>query len=64
MEKEEEPTSKYVYIKQSHSPSTMEEQVESVTAPTTNVVNAIAENISIMDETRIQQYKIKPSQRI
>ena len=36
VEKEEEPTSKYVYRQQSHSPSAMEEQVESDMAPTTN----------------------------
>ena len=37
VEKVEEPTSKYVYIQQSHSPSAMEEQVESDMAPYTNV---------------------------
>ena len=42
MEKAEEPTSRYVYIHQSHSPSDMEEQVELYMAPATNVVNEIA----------------------
>ena len=51
MEKAEEPTSKYVYRQQSHSPTSLEEQVESNMEPTTNVVNEIPENLSIMDET-------------
>ena len=57
MEKAEEPTSnkgeinKYFYRQQSHSPTTMEEQVESNMAPTTNVVNDISKNLSMMDET-------------
>ena len=42
VEKAEEPTSRYVYIHQSHSPSDMEEQVELYMAPDTNVVNEIA----------------------
>ena len=48
MEKVEEPTSKYVYKQQSNSPTTMEEQVESDMAPSTNVVNDIAKNLSII----------------
>ena len=59
MEKAKEPTRKYVYIQQSHSPSAMEEQVESDMALATNVVNEIVENLSMMDDTRIQQYKHK-----
>ena len=51
VKKEEEPTSKYVYIQQSYSPTTMEEQVESDMEPTTNAVNEIAKNLSMMDET-------------
>ena len=51
MEKSEEPPSKYVYRPKSHSPTTMEEQFESDMAPATNVVNEIAKNLSIMDET-------------
>ena len=39
MEKAKEPTSKYVYRQKSHSPTTMEEQVESDMAPTNNVVS-------------------------
>ena len=37
----------------------MEEQVESDTSPTTNVVNDFGENLSMMDQTRIQKYKHK-----
>ena len=59
MEKAEEPASKYVDGQQSHLPEAMEEQVEPDMAPATNVVNEIVENLSMMDETRIQQYKHK-----
>ena len=51
VEKEEEPTSKYVYRQQSHSPSDMEEQVELYMAPATNVVNEITKNLSMTDKT-------------
>ena len=51
VEKAKEPASKYVYRQQSHSPTTMVEQFESDMAPTTNVVNEIAKNLSMMDET-------------
>ena len=51
VEKVEEPSSKYFYRQQSHSPTVMEEQVESDMAPTTNVVNVISNNLSMMDET-------------
>ena len=47
VEKVEEPTSKYVYIQQSNSPTAMEEQVELDMIAGTNVVNEIAKNLSI-----------------
>ena len=51
LEKEKEPTSKYVYRQQSHSPIAMEEQVELDMVLATNVVNEIPKNLSMMDET-------------
>ena len=48
MEKAEEPASKYVYSQQSNSLTAMDAHVESDMAPTTNEVNEIAKNLSII----------------
>ena len=57
MEKAEERSSKYVYRQQSNSVTPMEEQVESDMAPTTNVVNDIAHNFSIISSCHCRSGK-------